>query len=108
MKQKQRYWTEAEFEFMRENYPNMETEDIALKLGRTRQAIWIKAQKLGLRKYRKWTTGEVKKAWDMWLNDPEITYQEIADQMGFETAASNVGWHIRNAIRKELKNVSTA
>lgn len=105
---KRKYWTEAELEFLRENYPNMETEDIARKLGRTRQAVWIKAHKLGLRKYRKWTTEEVDKAWKMWVDNPEITYQDIANRMEFETSASNVGWHIRNAIRKELENVSTA
>lgn len=45
-----RRWTPEEIAIMIRDYPTTPTRDIAKKLGRSNQAVWLKAQKLGLRK----------------------------------------------------------
>ena len=42
-------WTEQEIEYLKENYPNNYSRDIAEKLNRTTRAILLKAYKLGLK-----------------------------------------------------------
>ena len=43
-----RRWTDEEIEFLKENYAKLGTKGCAEKLGRSRQAIWVKAGRLEL------------------------------------------------------------
>jgi hypothetical protein len=45
-------WTEDELSFLRENYQIMSWEEMAQKLGRTEQAIQVRASMLGMQRYR--------------------------------------------------------
>ena len=45
-------WTDEELEYLRDNYSIMKNKDIASHLGRTKNAIEIKAERIGLRKPR--------------------------------------------------------
>ncbi len=43
-------WTEQEIEDLREMYPDHDTEDVAIVLGRTHRAVILKASALGIKK----------------------------------------------------------
>jgi len=46
------YWTKADIAFLKANYPRPDTTaaEIAAKLGRTRNAVYLAANRLGIEK----------------------------------------------------------
>src|SRR5690606_27645867 len=46
-------WTSEEIAMLQRDYPTVPTITLARALGRSRRAVWMKAQKLGLRKIGK-------------------------------------------------------
>lgn len=89
-------WTPAEVQFLRKNYKTMTAGEIAQKLSRTAGAISIKASQLKLKKTRRWSKDEIEKVQKLYWDNPDMTYQDVANQIGFDVSAENVGWHIRN------------
>jgi hypothetical protein len=49
-KTKRKLWTETEINYLMENYSNMFNSELCEKLGKTEKSIYLKANKLGLRK----------------------------------------------------------
>ena len=48
------YWTEFELQYLKENYEKMPKSEIATVLGRTPNAVQVKANRLGLEKPEKY------------------------------------------------------
>ena len=50
MKTKEKPWTKANNNLLKKLYPNGDIEDLAKRFGRTKQAVWKQASRLGISK----------------------------------------------------------
>lgn len=75
------FWSTEEFSFIRCNFENMTHQEMADKIGKTRDAIKKKCRELGLIKkpHAEWTDDNLKFFRDNW---DSMTYQEIGNKLG--------------------------
>lgn len=95
-----RPWMRGEEKYLRENYKTMTAKEIAVQLERTENAINIRASKLGLRKNREWKTSEIIKLQKLRLDNPGITYTQMAkkaaEELNIHVSPENIRWHVEN------------
>lgn len=85
-----RSWTKKEERFIRDNFPDLSTEEISVELKRTETSVKGKVARLGLKSGYYWTEEEV----DYLKNNYKTkTYQEISDVLGRELAAIRAKIH---------------
>lgn len=66
-------WAESEIIFLKENYRTMNNDEIAEKLGRSANAVKLKAQKVGIQKDNKWTEDDdIYLSYFVWNGDEKI------------------------------------
>jgi len=75
------FWSDEEFAFVRSNFAAMTHQDMADKIGKTRDAVKKKCRELGLIKkpHAEWNESNLKFFRENW---DSMTYQEIGDKLG--------------------------
>lgn len=69
-------WSEADNEFLKENYANNTNTNIGEAIGRTKSAVYAQAQKLGLRKSPEFVSANIHKAQKKSVDNNRKTYEE--------------------------------
>ena len=72
-----RKWTGKEIGFLRKHYKTMMFSDIAAAMGRSCGSVGAKANRLGLKKNKLWTTGEEKRLRQLY---PKYSFKELAKE----------------------------
>lgn len=74
-----RPWTAAELSALRARYLTDSGAVLAREFGRTRDALWKKAEVLGLKKLGRWSSTDDRRLWSLWGETP---LEIIASLMG--------------------------
>lgn len=100
---KNKWWSEEEINFLKENYDKLSVEKISQEIGRTFSAIYCKMKLLGLYKQTiKWTEDEIKKLCEIYSS---ATTEEIVNSLsnhslgGIQKKAKFLGLKRKNIIR---------
>lgn len=100
------HWSEAEEQYLIDNYRFKRNDDLAKELGRTVRAVSEKANRIGLRKVS--MKPDRKKSWDrvrkIWCGDEE---RFISDNHG-SMEVVEIAFHLNrsvNSVRSKIKNM---
>ncbi len=90
MKKIQRYWTEEEINFLKNNIGKLEYTEIGLVIDRTVKSIGAKAEELGLTNFKQLSQEKID-----WLkeNYSKLSKQELADGIG--RSLESIKWYQR-------------
>ena len=94
-------WTQRDLDILRRDFPVLPCREIADKLGRTLQAVYVKANKLGLKKEHEgilWTPRMLKMLKDFFpvmFNKPLAAWIGVSERSLIRKAAGMISWNSR-------------
>jgi len=95
-------WMEADIEFLRDNYAEMTSEEIATRMGISKSSVEMKIFKLGLKKSnsKTWKSDEI----DYLRSNKNLTYTELAETMGVSKGSVRFQFNKLNIKKDDKRN----